>query len=44
MKHVNLRLPDELHEALKAAAEADHRSINSMVIVLIEQRLKGSSH
>jgi predicted HicB family RNase H-like nuclease len=40
MKHVNLRLPDDLHTALAAAAEADRRSLNSMIIVLIEQGLK----
>jgi hypothetical protein len=39
MKHVNLRLPDDLHAALSAAAEADRRSLNSMIIVLIERGL-----
>jgi predicted HicB family RNase H-like nuclease len=39
MKHVNLRLPDDVHEAVKAAAEHDRRSLNSMLIVLIERAL-----
>lgn len=37
MKHVNLRLPDEVHAALAVMAEADRRSLNSMMIVLIEE-------
>ena len=36
---MNLRLPDDLHAALKAAAEADRRSLNSMIIVMIEKTL-----
>jgi predicted HicB family RNase H-like nuclease len=39
MKHVNLRLPDELHEKVKAVAEQNRRSLNSMLIVLIERAL-----
>ena len=39
MKQLNLRLPDDLHTALAAAAEADHRSLNSMIVVLIERGL-----
>ena len=37
MKHLNLRLPDDVHEKLTALAEADHRSLNSEIIVLIEE-------
>ena len=37
MKHVNVRLPDETHAALQAMAEADRRSLNSMMVVLIEE-------
>lgn len=40
MKELKLRLPDEIHASLAAAAEADRRSLNSMVIVLIEEALK----
>jgi predicted HicB family RNase H-like nuclease len=40
MKHVNLRLPDDIHAALVAAAETERRSLNSMIIVLIEQGLQ----
>jgi predicted HicB family RNase H-like nuclease len=39
MKHVSLRLPDDTHARLSAAAEADHRSINTMIVVLIERGL-----
>lgn len=37
MKNLNTRLPDEVHAALKTMAEQDHRSLNAMVIVLIEE-------
>ena len=36
MKHVNLRLPDDVHAKLVALTEAERRSLNSMIIVLIE--------
>ena len=36
MKQINMRLPDEVHAKLAAMAEADRRSLNAMVIVLIE--------
>ncbi|WP_155830411.1 YlcI/YnfO family protein [Glycomyces tenuis] len=41
MKHVNLRLPDDLHELAKRAAEADDRSLNSWIIATI-RRATGS--
>ena len=37
MKALNLRLPEDAHAALSELASADHRSLNSMVIVLIEE-------
>ncbi|QIY77380.2 Arc family DNA-binding protein [Streptomyces sp. RLB1-33] len=37
MKHVNLRLPDDLHEQARAAAEADDRSLNSWLIAVVRQ-------
>jgi predicted HicB family RNase H-like nuclease len=40
MKHINLRLPDDLHAAVSRAAEADRRSLNSMIIVMIEKALR----
>jgi predicted HicB family RNase H-like nuclease len=43
MKHINLRVPDDLHAALAAAAEDDRRSLNSMIIVMIEQSLQRRS-
>lgn len=39
MKHVNLRLPDDLHSATKAAAERNQRSLNNMLIILIQRGL-----
>ena len=36
MKQLNLRLPDDVHAKLAAMAEAERRSLNSMVIMLIE--------
>jgi predicted HicB family RNase H-like nuclease len=38
-KHLNLRLPDDLHAVVKAAADRDRRSLNSMLVVLIERGL-----
>ncbi len=40
MMRLTLRLPDEIHEAVEAASAADRRSINSMLIVLIEESLR----
>jgi predicted HicB family RNase H-like nuclease len=40
MKHINLRVPDDVHAALIAAAEADRRSMNTMIIVMIEEALR----
>jgi predicted HicB family RNase H-like nuclease len=45
MKQINVRLPDDIHAALAAMAEADRRSLNSMVIALIqeEKRRRGAT-
>jgi predicted HicB family RNase H-like nuclease len=40
MKHVNLRLPEDVHAELTALAKASRRSLNSMIIVLIEEAAK----
>jgi len=37
MKQINVRLPDDVHAKLAVLADADRRSLNSMVIVLIEE-------
>jgi predicted HicB family RNase H-like nuclease len=37
MKHVNLGLPDDLHDQAKAAAEADDRSLNSWLVSLVRR-------
>lgn len=38
-KNMNLRLGDELHAELKAAAEADNRSLNSEIVTLLDGAL-----
>ncbi|MEU9884599.1 toxin-antitoxin system HicB family antitoxin [Sphaerisporangium sp. NPDC051011] len=37
MGHVNLRLPDDLHEQARAAAAADDRSLNSWLVAVIRR-------
>ena len=39
-KNVNVRLDDELHESLKAAAAADDRSLNSEIVSMLKEGLK----
>jgi predicted HicB family RNase H-like nuclease len=41
MKHLNVRLPDDVHAKLVAMAETERRSLNSMLIVLIEREKSG---
>jgi predicted HicB family RNase H-like nuclease len=38
-KNVNVRIPEELHALVKASADADHRSLNSQIIWLLEAGL-----
>ncbi|MET9411103.1 YlcI/YnfO family protein [Streptomyces sp. NPDC002935] len=44
MKHVNLRLPDDLHEQAKTAAEADDRSLNSWLVSLVRRAVADGEH
>jgi hypothetical protein len=37
MKHVNLRLPDDLHQQAVAAAAADDRSLNSWLVSVVRR-------
>ncbi|WP_200300498.1 Arc family DNA-binding protein [Streptomyces adelaidensis] len=37
MKHVNLRLPDDLHEQARAAAATDDRSLNSWLVAIVRR-------
>jgi predicted HicB family RNase H-like nuclease len=39
MKHMNLRVPDDIHARIKAASDADRRSLNAEILWLIEQAL-----
>nr|WP_307630572.1 toxin-antitoxin system HicB family antitoxin [Streptomyces turgidiscabies] len=36
-KHVNLRLPDDVHTMAVAAASADDRSLNSWLIAVVRR-------
>ncbi|MFL1376487.1 MULTISPECIES: Arc family DNA-binding protein [unclassified Nocardiopsis] len=40
MKHVNLRLPDDLNDKLKEAAARDDRSVNSYLVALIRRTVE----
>jgi hypothetical protein len=45
MKQINARLPDDVHAALAEMADADRRSLNAMIIVLIEdERRRRPAH
>lgn len=39
MGSMNLRLPEDIHDRLRAAASADHRSVNGEIIALLDQHL-----
>ena len=40
MARLNLRLPDELHQALKELAKKEHRSLNAQIIHSLEKYLE----
>ncbi|MER6014301.1 Arc family DNA-binding protein [Streptomyces bluensis] len=40
MKHVNLRLPDDLLDKAKAAAAADDRSLNSWLVAIVRRTVE----
>jgi hypothetical protein len=40
MKHINLRLPDDLHDQAKAAAAADDRSLNSWLVAVVRRAVE----
>jgi len=40
MKHVNLRLPDDLHALIVQAAQHDTRSLNGEIIYLLRWALE----
>ena len=39
-KQITLRLPDELHEQVKALAERDYRSLHAQMLVYAERGVK----
>lgn len=39
-KHVNFRLPDDLHELAVAAAAADDRSLNSWLVAAVRRAVQ----
>lgn len=39
MKTVSVRLPDDIHDRIKATAELDRRSLNGEILWLLEQGL-----
>lgn len=39
MPNINIRIPDDLHAALKTAAEADERSLNGEILWLLKAAL-----
>jgi hypothetical protein len=40
MKQLNVRLPDELHAALKTIADAERRSLNAEIVILLERAVE----
>jgi len=43
-KTVYLHVPDDMHEWLKDQAEAEDRSINNMIVRLLQQVRRGAGH
>lgn len=41
VKQLSLRLPDDLHEQLKLAAEDDRRSLHAEIVRRLEKSLEG---
>jgi predicted transcriptional regulator len=42
MKNLSLRIPDDLYLKLKAMAEADERSLHSMLVLLLKRALQST--
>ena len=39
MANISVRIPDDLHALIKESADADHRSVNSQILWLVETGL-----
>lgn len=37
MKNINVRVPDDIHALVKAAAERDRRSLNAQIVWFLDQ-------
>jgi plasmid stability protein len=42
MKAINLRLPDDLHAAVKALAASEHRSMHAEILHILADRVSGA--
>lgn len=40
MKQVSLRLPDDLHAAIKASAEREHRSLHGQIVHILGEEMR----
>ena len=40
MQTLSIRLPDELHKALTELAEQERRSLNNLIVVILEQAVR----
>lgn len=38
-KQISLRIPDDMHELLKAAAQRDSRSLHNLILLWLSERL-----
>lgn len=43
VKHVSVRFPGPIHQAIETSAREDRRSINAQILILIEEALAARS-
>ena len=44
MKRFNLRLPDDLHEALQRSAQKEYRSLHNQILIVLDEHIKQSEY
>jgi hypothetical protein len=44
IKHISLRMPDDLHRQIKKRAEAEQRSLHGQIIYLLSSSCAAHSH